>query len=61
MAWAEVCLGEWWCDCSQRPEEFFNSALQFRDLTNERYSRVPFACRALCVVPATFPGTEKIQ
>ena len=67
VAWVEVCLGAWWWGCSdQSPEEFFNSAPQFRDLTKEEYlgvpRRVPEGYRfELREVPTTFPGARKIQ
>lgn len=66
-AWVEVCLGAWWCDCSdQSPEGFLNSPRRFRDLSKEEYlsvpRRVPEGYRfELYAVPATFPGAEKIQ
>jgi hypothetical protein len=66
-AWVEVCLGAWWCDCSdQSPEEFLSDPRRFRDLSKERYlsvpRRVPEGYRfELYAVPAIFPGADRIQ
>ena len=39
-AWVEMCLGAWWCDCSdQSPEAYLDT--EFRDLSKEEYLSVP--------------------
>jgi hypothetical protein len=67
VAWVEVFLGAWWCDCSdQSPEEFLSSPRRFRDLSKEEYLSVPRRVPdcyhfELYAVPAAFPGAERIQ
>jgi hypothetical protein len=64
-AWVELCLGAWWCDCSDQSWEAFLNT-EFRDLSKEEYLSVPRRVPEcfyfeLFRVPATFPGAGTIQ